>query len=358
MNCTSLSGIQISAISAAVPETFLLVSESGREKWGSSASEITKAIGVERVHRFTTEVRGSSLSLCTAAAEDLLQKCGDELRSQLGAIVAVTFTPALLLPGNAILAQEALGLSKQTACFDVNLACSGYPYGLYVAGLLARNMQKPVLLLDGDRQSHITSPEDKGTALLFSDAGSATLIEPCADSPDSTFHFSFQTDGSGAKFLHILEGGSLNPFHKASHEFRKFNEEYEGLVRGSDIVMDGMEVFKFVVKEVSNATEHFLMELGISSTQIDLAIFHQANLYLLQLLAKRLKIPTERVPTSINLYGNPSSASIPLTMAAVAKNTLLSRQNRILLCGFGAGLSIGMAFGKVNPLRSLSVVSI
>ena len=234
----------------------------------------------------------------------------------LGGIVAVTFSAPDRFPALAIRLHQALGLPADAAAFDLSLACSGYPYGLFAAAQLAATTGRRVLLVDGDVQSAHVDTSDVNTLAVMSDAATATLLAP-GGTPAS---FAFLTDGTGADVLRCGADGKIR--------------------------MDGFGVFRFVAGPVSQ----FLKETcATARTPPDLFIPHQANMYMVRQLAKSLGLET-RLRTSGERFANPGSCSVPLTLAAT------DGAGNALLAGFGAGLSAAAAFVDVPSTLRRSLV--
>ena len=234
----------------------------------------------------------------------------------LGGIVAVSFSAADRFPALAIRLHHALGLPADAAAFDLSLACSGYPYGLFSAAQLAAATGKRVLLVDGDMQSAHVDTSDVNTLAVMSDAATATLLAPGGE-PAS---FAFLTDGAGADVLRCGPDGKIR--------------------------MDGFGVFRFVAGPVSQ----FLKEAcAATATPPDLFIPHQANMYMVRQLAKSLGLESQ-LRTSGERFANPGSCSVPLTLAAT------EGAGRALLAGFGAGLSAAAAFVDIPSTLRRSLV--
>ena len=234
----------------------------------------------------------------------------------VGGIVAVTFSAPDRFPALAIRLHHALGLPADAAAFDLSLACSGYPYGLFAAAQLAAATGRRVLLVDGDVQSAHVDTSDANTLAVMSDAATATLTAPGGE-PAS---FAFLTDGAGAN---VLRCGIDNK-----------------------IRMDGFGVFRFVAGPVSQ----FLKEVcAAAGTPLDMFIPHQANMYMVRQLAKSLGLEAQ-LRTSGERFANPGSCSVPLTLAAT------DGAGRTLLAGFGAGLSAAAAFVSIPSSLRRSVV--
>ena len=234
----------------------------------------------------------------------------------LGGIVAVTFSVPDRFPALSIRLHHALGLPADAAAFDLSLACSGYPYGLFAAAQLAAATGRRVLLVDGDVQSAHVDTSDVNTLAVMSDAATAPLIAP-GGTPAS---FAFLTDGTGADVLRCGADGKIR--------------------------MDGFGVFRFVAGPVSQ----FLKETcAAAGTPPDLFIPHQANMYMVRQLAKSLGLEP-RLRTSGERFANPGSCSVPLTLAAT------DGAGNALLAGFGAGLSAAAAFVDVPSTLRRSLV--
>ena len=198
-----IKGIHIDGIAACMPERKVDNEASLRELYGDEAKLIIQSTGIQT--RYLANQGTTANDLCIACAKEVLK--GTNTKSEeVGGIVFVTFTPDRLMPFNAAQVQERLGLSKEIPAFDINLACSGYPYGLYVSSLFAKASGKKILLLDGDIHSAHMSAYDKATAPVLSDAGTATLIS--FDENGIDWKFAFYTDGSGKDVLTIPAGGS------------------------------------------------------------------------------------------------------------------------------------------------------
>ncbi len=326
-------GIHIDGIVSCVPEIKIDNESALKKMYGDDARLIIDSTGIKT--RYIAKSGTTSSDLCIACAQKLL--CGTNTSPEdIGGVIFVTFTPDRLMPFNASLVQENLGLSKEIPAFDISLACSGYSYGLYVASLFAKSSGKKVLLLDGDIQSVYVSEYDKSTVPVMADAGSATLISPSAS--EDEWVFTFYTDGSQRDALSIPAGGTKSPFKAEDLEFQDYKEN--GKRRNIDIYMDGFSIFKFVSMDVSKWLAKFLNEVGDSSESLHAFVPHQANMYMIKKLAKKLNFAWDHTWQSGDAVGNSASATIPVTIALNANEKLNKVQNnRILMSGFGGGLS-------------------
>lgn len=338
MSFSQVDNVTIEAICGCVPKNEINNAEIGKELFQEELDNVILATGIEK-RRVCKKPTTTALDLSVTAAQTIFKK-SDINKNDIGGIVFVTFTPDHIMPFNAGTCQHKLGLPIDIPGFDINLACSGYPYGLWVASMMANNLQKKILLLDGDKQSHLVSSKDEATALLFSDAGTASIISPTKEK--STFYFSFFTDGEKKDVLVIEDGGSRNWISQESFTFKALDKK--GKRRKTDIFMNGFEVFRFAVQNVPKNLKALVEHIHLSMEDFDLLVLHQANKYMVSQIAKAVKIPLQKTPMTMNIYGNSSSATVPITLAShLYSNNNESIYQKALVSGFGAGLSIGSA---------------
>ncbi len=344
-----VDGVKLEAVYACLPDNDIDNLEACKPLYGDGAVDVVKGTGIK--HRSIVSNGTSSLDLCLAAASRMI---GDrpQLLNEIKGVLCVTFTPERPMPGNAIAAQYRLGLDTDCLAFDINLACSGYGYGLWIAATMARQTGGKILLLDGDVQSTFVSPYDKATMPVLSDAGTASLIG--CSSEGTPWFFSFMTDGSKRDVLTIPAGGSGSP---VTCDDLKFVEMADGSKRRrTDIAMDGFEVFKFVAQTVSKFLSSFIKESGISKEKIEAFVPHQANIYMVRQLAKKIEIPDERVWISGDKFGNSGSSTIPVTIASEAPHRLTPGAHfQVLVSGFGAGLSISAGIITIDSTIKCSL---
>jgi len=340
MAIIKFSNVGISAISACVPKTIV---DNKTLMDILPEEEVVKTIeniGIKE-KRFADDNVCSS-DLCFKATEQLLADNNID-RNSIDALIFLSQTPDYKIPATAPVLQHRLGLPKTTLCFDINLACSGYVYALSTAFAYA-SLQgiNRVLLLVGETFSKITSPLDKVNAPLYGDAGTATLIEK-GEFADT--HFILYSDGSGKDAVIVPAGGYRNP---ATAENLKEVEMEDGNIRsGHHIFMDGMDVFNFALSVVPKSIKEMINMVQITLDDVDYVVFHQANKFMTDFFVKKLKFPLAKVPYCIDRYGNTSAASIPLTMVSELSTSDL-KGKKVILCGFGAGLSWATAFLEFN----------
>lgn len=330
----SLSGIKISGISAAVPEN----KESSADYTWISIKEresLIKNIGVET--RRVANKGTTTSDLCMIAAEKLLNDLNWD-RSEIELLIFISQSRDYLVPTTACIVQDRLGLPHSCVAMDIGLGCSGYVYGLSVIGsMMQSGAFSKALLMVGDISTLTTCYRDKSTYPLFGDAGTVTAFEYDVDAPK--MHFNLQTDGSGYKALIIQDGGARNVMSRQSFKIKKISK---GIYRSKlNLELDGIEVFNFTLREVVPNIKSLLRHTGLTLSEMNWVVFHQANRLINETLRKMLKLEVEKVPYSIKDFGNTSGASVPLTMITALKEPLVSHKSKLLLAAFGVGLSWG-----------------
>lgn len=295
--------------------------------------EIVDKVGIKQ-RRFAEKDTCSS-DLCFAAAEKLIADMNID-KSEIDLLIFVSQTPDYRMPATSILLQERLGLSKQTAAFDISLGCSAFIYGLSVIyALMQTGGFRKALLLDGETRSRIYSPKDRKTAFLFGDGGIAAIIENNEKFGES--FFSLNSDGSKESLIKINGGGYRMPSSEETLK-EKVVDEYGNIRTEEHGYMSGADVFNFVLLEIPKDIKSLLAFSKTELDEINYYVFHQANSYMNNYLAKKLKLEADKVPTCIEKFGNTSSVSIPLTIVSELQNNLEGRK-KMLLSGFGVGMS-------------------
>ena len=291
--------------------------------------------------------------LCEAAARKLLAAL-NWTPDSVDALIFVSQTPDYLLPATSCSLHGRLRLSKQCAAFDLNLGCSGYVYGLWIASQLVVGGLKRVLLLVGDTISRIVSPLDRSAVPLFGDAGTATALE--RDENNMPWVFELGTDGSGQEHLIVPAGGFRHP--RTSTTSLRTKREGGNIRSDEDLFMDGAEVFSFTLKVVPPLFKSILTAANWTVDTTDSFVMHQANQFMLQYLAKRMKLPPEKVVLSLGQFGNTSSASIPLALTHSLADRLRESNMRLLLAGFGVGFSWGAVALACGPIVIPELVTV
>lgn len=346
----NFENIGISAVSACVPSKVVYNRDLLELIGPENLEKVINSTGVEEKRYAEDDVCASDL--CLKAAEKLIVDNKID-KSEIDALIFVSQTSDYHQPATAPLLQHKLGLSTSTLSFDINLACSGYVYGLSVAFSLARDVNvRKVLLLVGETMSKTISQRDKVSAPLFGDAGTATLIEK-GDFGKSLF--SLNSDGAGSDVIKMPYGGYRNP---SSIDGFKDQIDADGNIRnGEQFFMDGMAVFNFGMKVEPADIKKLVKQAGIDIQDIDLIIYHQANKSMTDFFTRWLKFSYEKTPYCIKKYGNTSSASIPLTISSeMAEEDKYPERKRVILSGFGAGLSWASALLDLSLCKVSKIV--
>jgi 3-oxoacyl-[acyl-carrier-protein] synthase III len=342
--------VGIKAMSACVPSKVVSNRDLGYLISEEEIEKIITNIGISE--RRIAESNVCSSDLCYKAALKLIEDNGIDLDS-IDALIFVSQTSDYHQPATAPILQNKLGLKKSTLSFDVNLACSGFIYGLSIAYSFAnQDGINRVLLLVGETMSKIVSRFDKVSTPLFGDAGSATLVEI---GEYERAVFSLNSDGSGAEVMIVPYGGFRNP---SCVEGLQDEVDSEGNRRTREqFRMDGMEVFNFGMREEPRDIKTLLSAAGLSIDQLDLLIYHQANKFMTDFFTRKLKFSREKTPYSLEKYGNTSSASIPLTIVSqLYEGNVYSKRNNVIMSGFGAGLSWGSVLLNLTKCKISKLV--
>jgi 3-oxoacyl-[acyl-carrier-protein] synthase-3 len=345
----SIPDIRITGVASAAPDTVAdnldLDLMGGDEK-----AAFVKKVGI-RTRRIAPRPICAS-DLCVGAAERLLA-LRNEKPEEIGALVFVTQTPDFLIPGNSMLAQKRLGLSESAYLIDLNQGCAGYVYGLAIlSGMMRSARIQKGLLLVGDTISRLISPEDKSALPIFSDAGSATLLES-STAGDQMF-FNLGADGNGANAIRMIGGGARYPF---SEDSLKMQDIRPGIRRApAHLSMEGLDVLQYSLRYVVPNISELLEAAGCGVDDPDYYVFHQANRLLNESLARKLGLKSEKIPYSLEDFGNTSCATIPITLNSRLGGSLSEGRHKLLLSGFGVGFSWGSALAQVDSITCPEVI--
>jgi len=350
MASSGITGSRIAGMAASVPAAIVGFEENARLVGDQGARRVSQSTGI--MQRRVASPDTTAADLCQDAAERLMTSLA-WTKDTIDALIFVTQTPDYPVPATACCLQARLGLGKACAAFDVNLGCSGYVYGLWLAmALAAPGHLRRILVLTGDALSSCISSEDRSVAMLFGDAGTATAIE--ADASAQAVSFELGTDGSGYEHLIIPAGAARL---RGSSETCVVHERENGNYRSDEqLFMDGAEIFAFALREVPQLIKTTLAAHGWDRDVPDAYVLHQANQLLLRHIAKKCGIPADKLPLSLHQYGNTSCASIPITICQCLGGAIRERSLRLMLAGFGAGLSWAAAALTCGPAVVLEPV--
>ena len=234
----------------------------------------------------------------------------------------MTQSPEFHLPTNACIIQKNLGLKKNIISFDVNQGCSGFVYGLFLAEqLLENNSVNNVLLICSDTYTKNIKKDNKSCLSIFSDGATATLIKK---NPLKNKKYIFYTDGTGADDLKLNFSGN---------QFKKH--------RNPELFMDGRKILSFTMNIVPQVVKQTLKKNKTSFNQLKYVIFHQASKIVIDNLVRKLNIPEKKVFKNYNKFGNTVSSTIPICLNELKTKKMIKKGDKILICGFGVGLSVG-----------------
>ena len=329
----SFEGVGIVAMAAAVPHT--VIDNYGYTDYfpADQVKEVVDKIGV--CERRFADANTCSSDLCFAAAERLIAD-NDIDRNEIDLLVFISQTPDYRMPATSCTLQHRLGLPDSTISFDITLGCSAFLYGLSVVyGMMERSGLRKALLLDGETRSKVYSPRDRRSAFLFGDGGVAALIERDPKFGKSTF--SLNTDGSRADLIMIPAGG-YRKMSSAETVVEKVIDEYGNMRSDEQGYMRGGDVFNFVIREIPRDIKNTVAYAGKEMDGFDYVVFHQANNFINGYIAKKMKLNTEKIPSTIAKFGNTSSVSVPLTIVSELQGKLDGKKE-LLLTAFGVGMT-------------------
>jgi 3-oxoacyl-[acyl-carrier-protein] synthase III len=340
---------------AVLPET-VLTNQEIVERFGErECASALKMSGISERRVSKKSQHASDLAL--TAAERLMRALQFD-RSEIDLLIFISQTPDFKIPTTASILHGKLGLAQSCATFDVNQACSAYPYALSIAhSMIVSGVSHYALLLNADTLTKLIHPKDRSLVVLHGDGAVATIIGPC-QTTEGFEGFILGTDGSGAKHLVVPAGGSRLP---CAPETKLERLDAAGCVRSDEnLVMDGPAVFHFSVYKVPEVIEEAMKKLGLQIEDIDLFILHQANKTMMEMIYKRLRIPVEKRFFCIESMGNSSGPSTPLALAEAWRQKRIRPGSRTLMCSFGAGLTWSIAVIKwpadANPVPDLDPV--
>jgi 3-oxoacyl-[acyl-carrier-protein] synthase-3 len=269
--------------------------------------------------------------MAAAAARKALEMAGVRAED-VDLIVVGTITPDMPMPSCAVLVQAKLGAKKAFA-FDVAAACAGSVYALSVADQFIRTGQaKRALVIGADLFTGLLNWQDRNTCVLFGDGAGAMLLAPAAEEGHGILSTHLRTDGSLAEILTIPAGGSREPLTEDNIRQQRHK-----------VAMNGREVFKCAVRELTGITLESLKIHGLTPHQVDHVIVHQANMRILEAVLQRIEIPIEKCWINLDKYGNTSAASVPIALDEALRAGKIKRGDLVAMMAVGAGMAWGSA---------------
>lgn len=333
MAIMKFNGVGITAMAGAVPSHVIENLKYTEHFPPEMVKEVVEKVGIYE-RRFADEKTCSS-DLCFAAAQKLFLD-NNINRDEIDLLVFISQTADYRMPATSITLQHRLGLKNTCIAFDVNLGCSAFLYGMSVVYSMmeAGNIRK-ALILDGETRSKVYGPRDRRSAFIFGDAGIAALVE--RDSKFGDSYISLNSDGSRADLIMIKAGGYR---HMSTPETLKERviDEYGNMRSDEQGYMKGGDVFNFVIREIPRDIKNTLAAANVTADQMDYIVFHQANNFINSYIAKKMKLDVEKIPHTIEKFGNTSSVSVPLTIVSELKGKL-DGQKTLLMSAFGVGMT-------------------
>lgn len=324
----------IRAIATHLPETVLTNEELAAAFPDWPATKIYDKTGISQRRIAGPDETASDLAY--EAARKLFDS-GRANADEVDFLILCTQAPDYVLPTTACILQSRLGLRRDIGALDINLGCSGFVYGLSLAaGLICSGAARQVLLLTADTYSKYIHSGDKSVRTLFGDGAAATLVV-AGEGGGSIGPFAFGTDGRGAKDL-IVEAGAFRTPRCAATGVER--DDGMGNIRSSDnLYMNGANVMSFTLREVPKTYRQILEKAGLAADDVDHVVLHQANKFMLDALQKKLLVPEEKFPRFYESVGNTVSSTIPFVLADLEERGGLRRGMKLVLIGFGVGLS-------------------
>jgi 3-oxoacyl-[acyl-carrier-protein] synthase-3 len=323
-------GIRIAGVGGYVPDK-VVTNHELTHRVDTSHEWIVSKTGI--VERHVCEPDQAPSDLGSVAAQRCLEQAGVD-GSEVDLIVTACATPDQSQPAVACMIQEKMGISAgQCPAFDVNSVCAGFVFALDVAqGLMVTDPDRfqNTLVIGADAFSKILNWDDRRTCVYFGDGAGAVLLSQAEEG--ARMHFRLGSDGRGSRYIEVPAGGTRVPVTEdvLAKKLNKF-------------VMDGPRVWDFAVETVPRTIRKLLSEHGLQPRDLDLLVLHQSNLRMIENIMRSLELTMDRTVTTVETLGNTAAASIPLTLEKAWASGRLQQGSRVMLCGFGGGLSWGAA---------------
>ena len=300
----------------------IVTNEELEQKVDTSDEWIRSRTGIES--RAVAKPSQATSDLAILATTEAIKKSGIT-KDEIDLIVVGTCTPDVATPNVGVIIQESLGLNSCPA-FSVEAACSGFIYALNIADkFILSGESKCALVVGAETLSRITDWSDRNTCVLFADGAGAAILKPSQDA--GIIYSEISADGRYSDLLYVPYGTSRKPINEKENDYF--------------LQMKGNEVFKVAVKKLESIAINTMRENDLTADDIDWFIPHQANIRIIQAVAKRLDMPMEKVIVTLAEHGNTSAASIPLALDKAITDGRISKGDRILLQSFGAGFTWG-----------------
>ncbi|SFG66327.1 beta-ketoacyl-ACP synthase III [Prevotella sp. KH2C16] len=320
----------ITGIGGYVPD-YILTNEELSRMVDTSDEWITTRVGIKERRILTEEGLGTSY-MARKAAKQVIQKTGVDPDS-IDALIVTTTTPDYKFPSTASVVIGKLGL-KNAFAFDLEAACCGFLYSLDIAGsMIQSGRYKKVIVIGADKMSSLVDYTDRQTCVLFGDGAGAVLVEATTEENIGVQNSFLRTDGKGLPFLHMKAGGSVCP---PSHFTVDHRLHY--------LYQEGRTVFRYAVTSMSRDVLEIMKMNDLSEQDVDWVVPHEANLRIIEAVAKHAGISLDKVMINIERYGNTSAATIPLAMWD--NEDKFRKGDNVIFTAFGAGFVHGASYYK------------
>ncbi len=325
-------GVYIKNVAYYLPEVTVSNEDLQSEFKDRDVGKMANKIGVFRRHVAGPDE--TALDLAEKAAKKLFE---ENDKDDIDFVILCTQSPDYYLPTTACILQHRLGISKNAGAIDINQGCSGFVYSLSLAkGLVEAGVSKNVLLVMAETYSKHINEGDLGNRIIFGDAASAILVSHTQTM--QVGNFVLGTDGEGANNLIVPNGGLRNRFDSACEVT---TDQRNDRRTDNDLFMNGSEIFYFAGKQIPSVVEQTLAANNLTKGEVDFYLFHQANKYMIDFLAKRLKLSADQYYFDIEDIGNTVSSTIPIALKRCLDKGIIQKGDKVLLCGFGVGYSWG-----------------
>ena len=320
----------ISGVGGYVPD-YILTNEELSRMVDTSDEWIMARVGIKERHILTEEGLGTSY-MARKAAKQLMRKTNVD-PDTIDAVLVATTTPDYKFPSTASVVVGKLGL-KNAFAMDISAACAGFMYAADLAASMIKcGRCRKIIVIGADKMSSIADYTDRQTCVLFGDGAGAVLMEASEDEGFGARDAFFRTDGKGLPFLHMKAGGSVCP---PSHFTVSHRLHY--------IYQEGRTVFRYAVTSMGDDVAEIMKRNGLTTNSVKWVVPHEANLRIIEAVAKRVDLPMEKVVVNIERYGNTSGATIPLALWDNEPN--MRRGDNVILTAFGAGFTHGASYYK------------
>lgn len=323
----------IKGISYYLPERVVTNEELLQEFPEWSVDKVAAKVGVNSRHLAADDETAGDMA--EKAANKLFEDYNIDPKT-IDFLMLCTQSPDYFLPSTACILQNRLGLPTSSGAFDYNLGCSGCVYGMFIAkGLIDSGMAKNVLLLTSETYQKYLHPSDKSNRSIFGDGAAACLIS--TDGIAEIGNFSLGTDGSGAEHLIVETGAS-----RCKQATGYIEEDDDGHQRFDDyLYMNGSAIFNFTLEAVPEMMENILNKNQMDREEVDYFVFHQANKFMLNTIRKVCVLPKDRFYINLEETGNTVSSTVMIALKDCLNKGIIQSGMKVMITGFGVGLSWG-----------------